>query len=181
VNMWDRPFLRSRRNMSNPIRRQIILEYSKWCVLSALRSGAPVKSRKALFPIIEAISFDSVLNGERIISESDFNKWHKYECIGAAKKLGSEQLIGWSAKIINIYLKTACYIGRLGRKGLIELIHPPLDGYLSDALKEYKILIPRIKEIRSYDQYKEIIRSVKNLTDSKKILLIEIENEWKQK
>jgi len=61
------------------------------------------------------------------------------------------------------------------------LIHPPLDGYLSDALKEYKILIPRIKEIRSYDQYKEIIRSVKNLTDSKKILLIEIENEWKQK
>ncbi len=167
--------------MNQSIRREIILEYSKWCVLSALRSGAPVKSRKSLFPIIEAIHFDTVLNGEHIISESDFNKWHKKECISVAKKLGNEQLIGWSTKIINIYLKTACYIGGLGRKGLIELIHPALDWYLSDALKEYKILIPRIKEIRSYDQYKEIIKSVKNLTDSKKILIIEIEKEWKQK
>jgi hypothetical protein len=167
--------------MNKLIRKKIILEYSKWCVLSALRSGAPVKSRKALFPIIEAIPFDTVLNGECIISENDFDNWHREECIRVSKKLGSTQLIGWSAKIINIYLKTACYIGGLGRKGLVELIHPPLDGYLSGALKEYEILIPRIKEIKSYCRYNEIIKSIKILTSSEKILLIEIEEKWKQK
>jgi hypothetical protein len=164
--------------MNKVIRKKIILEYSKWCAFSSLRSGAPVKKRDVIYPKIDAVSFGLVLDGRFPIAEKNFNNWHQNECIKLAKNLGDKHWIGWASKIINIYLKTACYIGGLGRKGLVEVIHPPLDGILAKAL-ENKVSIPRIKEIKSYDQYIEIIDLIKIETNKQGISLFEIEKEWK--
>ena len=164
--------------MNKLIRKKIILEYSKWCAFSALRSGAPVKKRDVIYPKIDEVSFSLVLDGRLTITEKEFSNWHKSECIKLADSLGKKDRIGWAAKIINIYLKTACYIGGLGRQGLVEVIHPPLDGILAKAL-EKKVSIPRIKEIKSYAQYIELIDLIKNETNKQCISLFEIEKEWK--
>jgi hypothetical protein len=166
--------------MKQSIRREIILEYSKWCAFSALRSGAPVKKRDVIYPKIDEVSFGLVLDKNMPITEQEFSIWHRNESKTLARKLGNKHWIGWSSKIINIYLKTACYIGGLGRKGLVEVIHPPLDGILAKAL-EKKVSIPRIKEIKSYDQYIELINLMKIETNKQGISLFEIEKEWKIK
>ena len=165
--------------MNKLIRKEIILEYSKWCAFSALRSGAQVKKRDVIYPKIDGISFSLVLDGRLTITEKEFSNWHKSECIKLAESLGKKDRIGWAAKIINIYLKTACYIGGLGREGLVDVIHPPLDGILAKALRRYGISIPRIKEIKSYDQYIELVDLIKIETNKQGISLFEIEKEWK--
>jgi hypothetical protein len=92
-------------------------------------------------------------------------------------------MIGWSAKIINVYLKIACYLGGLGREGLERCIHPPLDGSLSRELKKrkIKIAIPTIKSINDYLVYSKIIKEIEKYTEAKGWSLIEIEKYWDPK
>ena len=115
-------------------KRKIILDAAAWCAFSSTRSGCPIKSREHIYPILDQICFEDVLDEEKgAISKDQFNTWHKAECLKVSsalertKKLEKDSMIGWAAKIINVYLKIACYLGGLGREGLVRWIKKHTD------------------------------------------------------
>ena len=99
-------------------RRQIILDYAKWTALSALRSGTPAgfKARKDVYPQLDKIAFSDVLLSHRAISASEFNAWHEREteALCARVPINPRLQTGWGVKVINIFLKTAAYVGDIG-------------------------------------------------------------------
>ena len=48
---------------------------------------------------------------------------------------GPRLCVGWAAKLLNVYLKTAVYIGSLGPRELVAHLHPPIDGGLWSGLE----------------------------------------------
>lgn len=171
------------------IRQTIIAEFAAWTALSALRSGSPVKGRKEIYSIIEKIAFSEILEGAMPITQPEFDTWHQrqVEAIATAVSLN----VGWIVKIVNVYLKTAVYIGDLGRPGLRECIHPPIDGILWDTIKknysdqndmlELTHSTYRIKNIMTYAQYQKIIDGLRLLADRLDCTLFEVEQLWVKK
>ncbi len=96
-----------------PQRQAILKSYSRWNALSALRSRAPLKSREDIYPLIDDIDFTQVLDSSKgVILQETFEKWHKEildALVNATPKLANQY--GWAAKIVNVYLKTYCYVG----------------------------------------------------------------------
>lgn len=168
-------------------RRKIILDYAKWTALSALRSGAPVKSREVIYPLLDAVEFDVVLNSSKEISTLEFDAWHERETKELSDRESRLQ-IGWSAKLINVYLKTAAYVGELGRQGLRDVLHPPIDGGLRDGFEQHfgkdsdiftkTFRVKTIKGITDYAIYREIIDGCEEAAKELGCLLIEVEQLW---
>ena len=122
-------------------RRQIILDYAKWTVLSAFRSGAPIKSRKDIYPLIDAVAFADVLSSSRAISASEFDSWHE---IKTSALCSSDPPLptGWSVKLINIYRVLQRPRRRAGifehhvvraERADTRLVHRKLDGGADDV------------------------------------------------
>jgi hypothetical protein len=168
-------------------RDRIIRDFARWTALSALRSGAPVKSRADVYPLLDQVRFDDVLFGSKPITPAEFAAWHT----GATEFLCTRDprlVIGWGAKLINVYLKTAGYVGGMGRTGLKELLHPPIDAGLWDGLrKRFRdrtvILdevqcVRRIKDITDYSTYRRIIEGCRLAAAELDCLLIEVEQLW---
>jgi len=96
--------------------------------------------------------------------------------------------IGWAVKLINIYLKTRVYIAREGRDGLIKCIHPPIDnglwnGIMGEYGNEPTIInkphsVSTIKDIYTYEIYKNIIEGCCLVAERRRCLLIDIEELW---
>ena len=152
-------------------RRQIILDYAKWTALSALRSGTPAgfKARKDVYPQLDKIAFSDVLWSHRAISAPEFNAWHEREteALCARVPINPRLPTGWSVKVINIFLKTAAYVGDSGRPGLREALHPPIDGGLWEGIEarftrrpdilDAALHVRRIKDIATYPIYRTVI------------------------
>lgn len=173
-----------------PQRKVILASYSKWTALSALRSGSPIRSKKDIYQIIDAINFAVVLDestGE--ICKNEFEEWHKEtirDMVSTTPKLNKQY--GWAAKIINIYLKTYCYIGGGGRKGICDFIHPPIDsgiwGGVMDKFNGHQLIadshvVTRIKDISSHSIYLRIINGMRSASNELNCQLIEVEQLWK--
>nr|MBA3560844.1 hypothetical protein [Gemmatimonadaceae bacterium] len=96
--------------------------------------------------------------------------------------------VGWAAKILNVYLKTRCYVGAEGRHDLSKAIHPPIDGGLWLGLKRHfgersDILdrsncVERIKDINEYDCYERIIDGCRDAATELGCKLIEVDHLW---
>ncbi len=150
-------------------RRQILQAYAEWTVLSALRSGSPLRSRVDVYRAIRLIDFESVLKSELgPIEEHEFEGWHSTTLVNLVKneaRLRNEY--GWAAKIVNIYLKTISYVGTEGRSGLRSCLHPPIDKGLwkgiSTRFKDRKDIlhlthcVTKIKSIRSHSTYLDLM------------------------
>jgi hypothetical protein len=171
----------------NDIRQKIILDFARWTVLSALRSGSPVKSRKDVYPLLDSVAFSDVLDSRIPITQEGFDEWHKDQ----THKLCSQHRslpIGWGVKMLNVYLKTAAYIGDLGPSGLRESIHPPIDSGLWQGIREKfskdsEILgevccVQKIKDITDYATYVRIIRGCTRAAKDLGCNLIEVEQLW---
>lgn len=169
-------------------RFKITEEYAKWTALSATRSGCPLKSKRDVYGLIEQIDFNTIICGSNPVKEIEFHEWHKRN----TEKLNgirSELRIGWATKIINIYLKTTTYIGSIGRPKLVNWIHPPIDSGLWKGIsekysKETQIIEKthfktKIKDIKSYEDYLQIITGIKLIATIERIIPIEIEHLWK--
>jgi len=110
--------------------------------------------------------------------------WHRGAVLGLCRReprLG----VGWAAKIVNIYLKTAVYVGGLGRPGLVALIHPPLDGDLLAELRRRfpklfsgSLAIRRIRDIADYPGYERIIAACRSAAMKLRCSLFEVEQLW---
>ena len=170
------------------MRRQIIAQYAEWTALSALRSGAPIKSRRDVYAAIRGVDF-SPLFDEALgpISGVEFNEWHAR---AVANLLVREPRLtaGWAAKILNVYLKTRCYVGGQGRRNLTDAIHPPIDAGLWRGLKrrfrtrpdilERSNCVKRIKDITDYECYARIIDGCRAAAKELGCALIEVEQLW---
>jgi hypothetical protein len=108
---------------------QITRTYAEWTALSATRSRAPVKKAAAICPALGQVPFVLLFgaNAGPITMEA-FDAWHQ----GAVRQLDAAlgRGVGWSAKLINVYLKTRAYVARAGRSELNDALHPPVDGGL---------------------------------------------------
>lgn len=166
-------------------RRLIIHQYALWTALSGTRSGSPLKSRKDIYSLLEIVDFPRVL--DKRINKSQFDKWHK-ENSELLKKKAPKMSIGWTTKIMNLYLKTAVYVGNIGSPSLSEYIHPPIDTGLWKGVYEHysgdKEIIElthsrtKIKDIRNYTEYLRIIDGLGKIARAEKIKLIEVEHLW---
>ena len=156
-------------------RCQILVEYAKWTAFSAVRRG-PIRAPERVYELLGGVAFSRVLNPSLgPISCKDFNCWHRAQTKGLCaratpmlsckwvKAHGSEFPVGWGAKLINVYLKTAAYVGDRGREGLRDVLHPPLDNRLKDHLakcfqqQEYPeihkaVKFPSISAITAYEK-----------------------------
>lgn len=57
---------------------------------------------------------------------------------------------GWAAKFVNIVLKMRVFVAGEGHSSLRELIHPPIDNVLVDAIrKKYSKKRPQNRELRT--------------------------------
>lgn len=74
-------------------------------------------------------SFATVVETASFISQEEFDVWHEQETLALCSR-NCNTPVGWSAKLINVYLKTAVYVGNLGRPNLQAVIHPPIDSGL---------------------------------------------------
>jgi hypothetical protein len=174
------------RNLTEP-RQQIILDFAKWTALSALRSGAPIKSRMDVYPLLEEVLFAQVLQPGALIVGADFDDWHKSQTLKLCA-LDSRVPIGWGAKLINVFLKTVAYIGDLGRPGLRDVLHPPIDAGLWAGLAERfpgrrEILdeaccVHCIRDITDYATYRRIIAGCQAAAATLGCSLIEVEQLW---
>lgn len=172
---------------------KILKDYAYWTVLSALRR-APVRSKIEIYWLISRVDFNNVLDASKgHITSVEFENWHfkALETIIAAKPNGKlKYQYGWAAKIINIYLKTYCYIGGSGRTGISECLHPPIDRGLWKGVRrkfqgDYALLkrthaVNSIGKIKSHDTYMEIIGGLRQASEKIGCKLIEIEQFWEQ-
>ena len=181
-------------------RTKIIMNYAGWTALSALRRS-PVKSRAETYPLLDRVRFAELFgrDGTPIRPEA-FSNWHR-EATSEIRSLQPKLCVGWAVKLINMYLKTAAYVGDLGRPGLRELLHPPIDGGLWDGIKRWigKINLPkskkrillgkthakrRIKLIEGYDTYETIINGCREVAKiiaavtKVSCLLVEVDQLW---
>ena len=168
----------------NQKRKRIVHDFAKWTALSALRSGSPLKSGKHIYDLIENhATLTALFDPTRVIDATEFDRWHE-KTVLAFRKAEPALPVGWAAKIVNVYLKTRVYLAGEGRKGLVSVIHPPIDYGLQRGLKKefphrpWKIM--RIKEIRSYlDDYFPFIQDCRSLAQKEGCLLIELEFYWR--
>lgn len=169
-------------------RTQIITTYAGWTTLSALRSGAPVKSRKRVYQLLRSVDFPSLLGPAGApVAAGEFARWHRETTLALCAREPS-LCVGWAAKMVNVYLKTAGYIGGLGRPGLAPLLHPPIDGGLWRGLERRFAYRPellakthvvrQIKAIRDYATYETIIAGCRMAAADLGCLLIEVEQLW---
>lgn len=168
-------------------REGIVLDFAKWTALSALRSGSPLKSKVDVYPLLDSVQFRDVLRGSERITTAEFDAWHQ-AAVHALCARDPRVGVGWAAKLINVYLKTAAYVGGMGRPGLKESLHPPIDAGLWDGLGERfrdnaAILaevhcVRRIKDICDYPTYLRIINGCRIASTELRCLLIEVEQLW---
>ena len=159
-------------------RCRIIIEYARWTARAAVNVGpCPVKAREPVYRLLEGVAFAKVIDPERVgVGAQEFNAWHEHEtnalCCRAQGYLRpgcSEFPAGWGAKLINVYLKTAVYVGNLGSRELRDVLHPPLDAGLRNGLrrelrrldKNHPVLeqvwFQSISAINPYTEYRRII------------------------
>lgn len=169
-------------------RKKIVHDFAKWAALSALRSGSPLKRAERVYNLIENHADRPVLfDLTRAIDETEFDRWHEktiLDFVAAEPALKKMNQVGWAAKIVNVYLKTRVYLASEGRKGLVSVIHPPIDYGLQQGLKKEFPDRPwktkRIKEFRSYqDDYLPFIKDCRSLAKGEGCLLIELEAYWR--
>ena len=170
-------------------RSKIIETYARWTALSALRSGAPIKSREDVYTAIGGVDFSALFDSTAgRIERPEFDRWHERttdEMISRDQRLN----VGWVAKILNVYLKTRVYVGSQGRSGLAACVHPPIDAGLWEGLKaRYKGRRPDIisrthcvqgiKNIKDYACYRSIIDGCELAARDLGCDLIEVEQLW---
>jgi mitochondrial fission protein ELM1 len=162
--------------------------FSRWIAFSGTRSGCPLKSRKEVYPLINLPNYDVILKGDQPISKQEFNYWHR-KSSELIKQKEPRLPIGWTTKLINLYLKSMVYVGQFGRPNLVQFIHPPIDKGLWDGIMERysdddEIISKthsktKIKDIENYEDYRLIIDGIELITNKENWLLLEVEQLWK--
>src|SRR5262249_23711433 len=121
------------------------------------------------------------------VASAEFAEWHR-EAIGLICANRRTVCVGWAAKMVNVYLKAAVYVGGLGSIQLMPLLHPPLDGGLFRGLRRRFRRHPNvlseinafsvITAVSDYPTYERIIGGCRLAAAVEGCLLIELEQFW---
>lgn len=182
-------------------RRRILVEYAKWTARSAVASGSPIKGRETVYRLLNGVTFQEVLNQSLgPISCRGFNEWHRCQteelCARARQDLprkwigahGQEFPVGWGTKLINVFLKTAAFVGDLGRGGHRDVLHPPLDAGLQRGLRQrfwaredivQNVTFGAIMDITDYETYRTVISGCRAAAKELGCSLFEVEQLWR--
>lgn len=162
-------------------------EYARWTVLSALRRGA-IRKKSLIYAALAKVDFSPLFDSALgVIDEKEFSQWHNKALEVLVGTEGLENKYGWAAKILNVYLKTTVYVAGLGRSGLVQLVHPPIDAGLWGGLLEqfpaHNVLnqthrVQTIVGITSLAIYHDIIDGMRQMANMRECLLIELEQFW---
>ena len=166
-------------------RAKILSDFAMWTALSALRSGAPIKKRSDVYPLLRAADFDTLFDPDKgPIERTEFEAWHR-NAVAELLRLDPRLNIVWAAKLINVYLKTRAYVGGAGRPNLGVQLHPPIDGGLWEGLRgefgrESEVTrnthcVTRIKDIVTRQCYDQIIEGCRLAAEASRCQLIEVE------
>jgi hypothetical protein len=170
------------------VREGIVRTFAAWTALSALRSGAPIKSREDVYRLIRRGYFKQIADTTLgPLSALEFDAWHEHTCAAMLAEEARLQ-VGWTATILNVYLKTYAYVGGLGRSGLVDVIHPPIDTGLWLGLArrfvdrpdilDHTNCVKRIKHINDYACYRRIIDGCRLAAAALGCRLVEVEQLW---
>jgi hypothetical protein len=140
-----------------------------------------------VYRLLDAVAFAHVLHSESPIATEEFDAWHEAQTLSLCDR-DRRVPTGWGVKLINVYLKTAAYVGDLGRPGLRDALHPPIDAGLwaglakmfrqrPEILDEARCVL-RIKDITDYVTYRRIIAGCRAAADALGCSLIEVEQLW---
>lgn len=84
------------------VRESIIATYAEWTAMSALRSGAPIKSRRDVYTAVRGVDFAVLFDGARgPIDRATFDAWHA-DAVRSMIKREPRLRVGWATKIINV-------------------------------------------------------------------------------
>lgn len=170
------------------VREALVTDFARWVASCAVRTNAPVRSREAIYCALDVVDFATLFRDELgQIDSEEFRTWHK-SAIAAMQGAEPRLSVGWAAKILNEYLKTKCYVGRYGRDGLADVIHPPIDDGLISGLKNNFTGCPglktqldsleRMNDLDTYDKYEALIRVCECVAELSKCSLLESEQFW---
>ena len=160
-------------------------EFARWAAHSALRNpGSPIRSRKDVYGALDKVDFEPLLNKSLgPIGIDEFNGWHR-DSVLTLVDIDQRLNYGWASKIINIYLKTCCYLAGFGREGLERVIHPPIDNILiADLRKRFRLhheiycglaSFSTISSLTAVD-YKRLIDCFNGISQIDRCLLFEVE------
>ena len=174
-------------------RPRIVRDFASWTARAAL-GRAPVRDGETLYPALDRVPFDELFDTSAgPIPEPDFARWHEAAVEGLRSDVPGLP-VGWAAKLVNVYLKTSSYVGDLGRPGLRDLLHPPIDGGLWAGLRRWAVkpgspergeilarthAVESIAAIQDYEAHYEVI--IEGCRDVARIVgcrLIEVEQFW---
>lgn len=171
-------------------REKVIRNYAAWTATAALRSGKHIKDGFSLQNALEEV----VVLADIPSTQTEFDLWHERVVPMLQKKVlelrstndEKEFSVGWSAKLLNVYLKTLYYVGDLEPSDIRKVIHPPIDNILVDSIiEEYGVSIWSyenkftIQGIEKYDVYSEMIKRLKQIANKSNLEnLIDIEHVW---
>ena len=170
------------------VRERLVQDFARWVATCAVRSNSPVRARAALYAAIDAVDFAPLFDRERgPIGESEFGVWHS-SSVAAMLETEPRLNVGWAAKLVNEYLKTACYVGGYGRAGLSQAIHPPIDNGLVNGLKceftgdtdlrEALASLSPMSRMDTYDKYECLIEVCRRVARKTGCSLMESEIFW---
>ena len=145
---------------AEPVRWEITHEFGLWTSRNAMSGFARWWGRKRKKNLklpklsmtladvrchLEAVDFDVLFDREQgAISLDDFFTWN-HKAVNILLEREPILKYGWAAKMIAVYLKTTCYLAGFGRDGLDEVVHPPLDNELRNALAKREWVTPGLK------------------------------------
>ena len=179
-----------------PIKWQIADSFGHWTAQSAMRGWNQDNVDRALSQLDFGPLFDTELDR---IEKEYFERWHDkaiqdiqgLELVDRGGNPKGTMPFGWAAKMIAVYLKTACYLAGFGRENLDNLIHPPIDRNLVRNLKEEFKELPRLVDgLPSFragdggisglteDGYFACIESCRRIADDQHCKLVEVEQFW---
>jgi len=175
-------------------REEIIYRFACWAAASAARQGSKMRGRSWYKPINKIRGNLKELLSDAKPSPQKFATWHQV----VVKKLCDDtgETVGWAAKILNMLTKVEVYLSGLGHPELKDLIHPPIDNGLIDAVVErchkgywdddnetIKRLCSKgkpINSIKKYAQYMEVIKGLQLVANCMQCSLFEVERLWGQ-
>ena len=165
-----------------PVEWGIADQFARWTTRAAVNRRPGGATQYAVNAELDSLDFDRVFDRSLgAIEPKEFGDWHAES---VRKLMNNEPALSyaWAAKNIAIYLKVTCYLAGFGRDGLKDVMHPPFDRPLLEAVVRQppwnmKGGLVALKDIDE-DSYHIIISMMKIRAKSLGCTLFEVEQLW---
>ena len=170
--------------VSISLRERLITDFARWVASCAI----PSVSSEEVYVALDAVDFAPLFKVELgPIGAEEFRAWHE-SAIAGMQDVQPKFNVGWTAKILNEYLKTKCYVGGYGRDSLVDVIHPPIDNGLmlglrnefsgDSDLRRRLDSLEKMSGLDNYAKYDELIQVCERVARMSGCSLLESEQFW---